>query len=288
MTLSDFDSTTQGVGDEGFWRLPYDHLSAILARRDLGWEVARVYLALGYLTIGYRKERDVVSIGQIAELSHVEHRHTVRALGKLKAVGLYDEERLSPKKIIRWIIFPPPAAGITPPADSARQGTIPTVADTTKDSAKRSALEGTKDSAKRSASQGTHPDTQNRYPELPTAGGDTSKQSKRQSKPQVEWSESELRFIVPPVLLAAWKRDYPHLDVEQEIRKAGNYHTQERKWKSRFGSALVRWLNRATTYTSANASHAAGSRFAPAAAGSGTNYNHLAKRFPTEPERAAI
>jgi hypothetical protein len=53
--------------DGGFWRLPHDHLAALLTRRDLSWAVARVYLALANLTRGYGKERDEVSLGQIAE-----------------------------------------------------------------------------------------------------------------------------------------------------------------------------------------------------------------------------
>jgi Fic family protein len=97
-----------GDGDEGFWRLQYDHLSAALARSDLSWESARVYLALGYLGIGFRKEKGVVSLGQISELAHVEHRNTVRALRRLRELGMYDEKKIGPRKIIRWIIWPAP------------------------------------------------------------------------------------------------------------------------------------------------------------------------------------
>ncbi|MCX5653726.1 MAG: hypothetical protein NTY65_03635 [Planctomycetota bacterium] len=53
--------------DGGFWRLRHDHLATLLARRDLSWAVVRVYLALADLTVGYRKERDEVSLSQIAE-----------------------------------------------------------------------------------------------------------------------------------------------------------------------------------------------------------------------------
>lgn len=65
------------------------------------------------------------------------------------------------------------------------------------------------------------------------------------SKLRVSWSESELRFVVPAKLLESMKRDYPTKDVEAEIRKAGQWHAANRRWKSNFNRALASWLERA-------------------------------------------
>lgn len=89
------------------------------------------------------------------------------------------------------------------------------------------------------------------------------------------WSETELRFIVPSEVLAAWKRDYPSLDVDQEIAKAGQWHAANRRWRS-FQGALVRWLNRAAD--GAKSKPAPVSRFTPAET-DGTDLNALAQRF---------
>lgn len=228
-------ATTAEVTDEGFWRLPYDHLSAVLARNDLSWEAARVYLALGYLTIGFRKDRDTVALGQIAELAHVEHRHTVRALKKLAELGLYAEEKVSTRRVIRWIIWPPPPPKPKKKSVSADVGTI-TV------SAKRSADVGTIVSANGSANVGTLPESQNRYPEGATSSQPPSRGKRRGNG--ITWSEPESRFVVSPDLLTTWRRDYPQVDVEAEIRKAGQWHAANRQWRN-FRAALVRWLNKA-------------------------------------------
>ena len=101
-------------------------------------------------------------------------------------------------------------------------------------------------------------------------------------KMRVVWSETESRFIMPPELLATWQRDYPGLDVEQETRKAGQWHAANRRWKSAYQSALVRWLNRAAD--SAGKKPARASTFTPAET-DGTDLNSLAQKFPTDEER---
>ena len=67
--------------------------------------------------------------------------------------------------------------------------------------------------------------------------------AKRTAK--VRWNEDETRFDIEPEVLATWQRDYPSLDIEQEVRKAGQWHAANQKWKSAWQRALVRWLNRA-------------------------------------------
>lgn len=106
----DKDRKTDNAASAGFWRLQKNGLSALLARNDLTWESARVYLALAYLTVGYRKDRDVVSLGQIAELAHTNRPHTVRALHRLAELGLYGQETVSAHKMIRRVTYPAPCA----------------------------------------------------------------------------------------------------------------------------------------------------------------------------------
>jgi len=90
----------------GFWRLSHEDLSRVLARADLSWETARVYLALADLTLGYGNAKDVVSLGQIAEFSGVNRRHLTRALQQLEAMGLYGQREINPRKVERWVVWP--------------------------------------------------------------------------------------------------------------------------------------------------------------------------------------
>ncbi len=95
--------------DTGFWRLQHEHLAAVLARNDLSWESARVYLALADMTLGYGKTRDVVSLGQIADRAGMIRCHVVRALKRLADLGLYGQSRARGQQMARWVIWPPPA-----------------------------------------------------------------------------------------------------------------------------------------------------------------------------------
>ena len=128
----------------GFWRLSHEDLTRVLARTDLSWETARVYLALADLTIGYGKEKDTVSLGQIADATGMDRPHVVRALKCLSQLGLYGQEKVSSQEVIRWVAWPPlPVAN-----DGNRQGV-----------AKGVAGAGSRTVAKGVASLGTHQDT---------------------------------------------------------------------------------------------------------------------------------
>jgi len=105
--------------EDGFWRLRHDDLAALLARRDLSWETARVYLALADLTRGYGRDRDAVSLSQIADLAGMftmaadgarryEVRHVRRALKTLAVLGLCGQAPTSGQAVIRWVEWPPP------------------------------------------------------------------------------------------------------------------------------------------------------------------------------------
>jgi len=122
----------------GFWRLGHGDLEALLAREDLCWEIVRVYLALADLTIGYGRERDVVSLGQIVELAGVEGPHVCRALRKLETLGLYGHEPGEGQEKRRWVTWPPSPvgeAGTTAGGDSgttAKAGSTSTAKGTAK------------------------------------------------------------------------------------------------------------------------------------------------------------
>ena len=118
---------------EGFWMVHHDDLAALLSRKDLKWEVVRVYLAVADLTVGYSKARDIVSLGQIEKKSSVDRRHLTRALDQLTNLGLYGQREVTPRKVERWVVWPP--------IDSTCVGTS-TVAGT---SANHSTAPGTKD-----------------------------------------------------------------------------------------------------------------------------------------------
>ena len=117
----------------GFWRLSHEDLSRVLARADLSWETARVYLALADLTVGYGKAKDVVSLGQIAETAGIKRPHVARALKRLRQLDLYGEDRVSKQRVIRWVVWPPLAvaeAGNSGVAnDGNRQGVANGVAE---------------------------------------------------------------------------------------------------------------------------------------------------------------
>jgi hypothetical protein len=131
------DALAPAVGGEsGFWRLPHDHLAAVLARHDLSWESARVYLAVADLTLGYGRERDAVSLTQIAAQAGMftggpgptnrpDVRHVTRALKRLAALGLYGQAPGRGQSVTRWVVWPPPPA----PATTAEAGSG-TTADT--------------------------------------------------------------------------------------------------------------------------------------------------------------
>ncbi len=93
----------------GFWRLSHEDLAAALARHDLSGELLRVYLALGDLTVGFGRDADVVSLGQIAEhAGGMQRQHVLRGLKRLAALGLYTQEPGGRQKIIRGIVWPAP------------------------------------------------------------------------------------------------------------------------------------------------------------------------------------
>jgi len=105
--------------EDGFWQLWHDDLAALLARRDLSWETARVYLALADLTRGYGRDRDIVSLSQIADLAGIfivaadgakrrDIRHVRRALKTLAALGLCGQAPTEGQDVTRWVTWPPP------------------------------------------------------------------------------------------------------------------------------------------------------------------------------------
>ncbi len=93
----------------GFWRLFHNDLAAALSRSDLCWELARVYLALADLTLGYGKQKDTVSLSQIAEVAGMRRNNVARTLKQLKALGLCGQSKTRTQKVVRWVTWPPPA-----------------------------------------------------------------------------------------------------------------------------------------------------------------------------------
>jgi predicted transcriptional regulator len=85
----------------------------------------------------------------------------------------------------------------------------------------------------------------------------------RKEPDDVRWDSTEERFIVSPRQLARWERDFPGVNVEAEILKAGAWQASKRRWKSRFKAALARWLSNAGQKTT---TPSAKSRFTPAKA----------------------
>ncbi|MCX5654215.1 MAG: replication protein [Planctomycetota bacterium] len=160
--------------DGGFWRLRHDHLAALLARSDLSWAVIRVYLALADLTWGYGKERDEVSLSQIAEHAgmfstdrngrqNLDIPHTNRALKELARLGLYGSADGKGQAVVRWVVWPPPEyrpAGTAEHGTTAKAGSSATAEDgtgtTAKPTAKATATGGTGTTAR----PGTHQEDQ--------------------------------------------------------------------------------------------------------------------------------
>jgi hypothetical protein len=163
--------TPNGNGDRlseggGFWRLRHDDLAAVLARRDLTWETARVYLALADLTRGWHKPKDAVSLSQIAEMAgmwfldrksdppkkRLDCAHVARALRTLARLGLCGSESAGARETaIRWVVWPPPPAAATATAGSRA---------TAKPTAKATAMAGSSATAKPTAHPGRHQEVQ--------------------------------------------------------------------------------------------------------------------------------
>jgi hypothetical protein len=154
--------------DTGFWRLQHDELRALLARTDLTWETARVYLALADLTLGWGKTRDVVSLSQIANHAGMfyeaedgsqcaDRAHVCRALRALAAAGLCGSAPSKGQMVVRWVTWPVPQAG---------SGTVATYgnsagAETAAVRGSSSVAEGVaKTGAKGAATAGNHQDVQ--------------------------------------------------------------------------------------------------------------------------------
>ena len=115
-------------GHGGFWRLRHEDLAAALARRDLTGEQLRVYLALADLTHGFGRDRDTVSLGQIAQQAGGMRRpHVVRALHSLAERGLYGQRQANGKSVLRSVVWPAPPV----PAAGNTSSTVPTVGSST-------------------------------------------------------------------------------------------------------------------------------------------------------------
>ena len=140
----------QNSQNNGFWRLEHKDVAAILSRRDLSWETARVYLALADLTLGYGNPKDTISIDQIGALAHTNHWHTDRALRKLHRAGLYGEKKLSTRRILRWVIWPKESAV------STEAGTKKRTSDSTKGGTNTILPVSTGEGTKVSTRVGTH------------------------------------------------------------------------------------------------------------------------------------
>lgn len=104
----------------GFWRLRHDELEALLRRHDLSWGLVRVMLALADLTRGYGKDRDTVSLGQIADKTGISQPHVAHAMKQLAGKGLSGGAPGKGQAVIRWVVWP------VPPAPTARDGTTAT------------------------------------------------------------------------------------------------------------------------------------------------------------------
>ena len=125
-----------GNDSSGFWRLSHDHLAAALARRDLNGESLRVYLALADLTRGYGKERDSVSLSQIADRAGgLTRPHVCRALEILATKGLYGQTDALGQDVARWVVWPPtPVTNIgntTTPVPSVGNTAVPSTGNRT-------------------------------------------------------------------------------------------------------------------------------------------------------------
>lgn len=95
----------------GFWKLHHDDLQAFLQCSGLSWESARVFLALGDLTLGWGRDKGIVSVGDIARFAGMRRKYVLRAIARLRELGLYGENRLSDRQTERWILLPERAGG---------------------------------------------------------------------------------------------------------------------------------------------------------------------------------
>jgi hypothetical protein len=240
-------------GNGGFWRLRHDDLAALLARRDLSWELARVYLALGDLTLGWGKTRDIVSLGEIAEHTGLERRHVVRALKRLAALGLYHQAEVQGEGILRWITWPPPSVPKGVPKGVPKS--VP--------------------------GAGTYQDSKTCK---------TSKKCEEVVAAPITFDEASATFVVPPELRQRWKAKYPGVDVDAEIAKAAEWHAarlaqyaadgrMKCPWTpAGYQRALVNWLARAAQDLQ-RAGHRTRGTFTPAVPTSPNKYAHLGERF---------
>lgn len=52
--------------------------------------------------------------------------------------------------------------------------------------------------------------------------------------------------VIDAAQIASWQRDYPHIDVDLELRKARNWlEANPERRKTRINAFVVNWLNRA-------------------------------------------
>jgi len=144
-------STTPMSREPGFWRLQHDDLAAALAPRDLSGEELRVYLAVADLTLGFGKDRDEVSLGQIAKLTRMDRPHVVRALRGLAKAELYRQTEAGKQSVIREVIWPAPPV--------VRAGTVANAVAVAGNSGVAKA--GNRSVAKGVARAGTHQDSKN-------------------------------------------------------------------------------------------------------------------------------
>jgi hypothetical protein len=108
---------------KGFWKLHHLDLRAILRTSGLSWEAVRVFLALGDLTLGRGKAEAAISNGDLARFGGMHREHVPRAIERLRGLGLYDEKRVSDRRVVRWIVWPTESTGVTKAGDTqADQG----------------------------------------------------------------------------------------------------------------------------------------------------------------------
>ena len=116
------DRARMPTTDGGFWRLRHDDLAVLLAWRgangeSLSWSLARVFLALADLTLGWGKKADIVSLSQIADhagmftLAPDESRqpdcsNVAHSLKALERLGLAGRTKGKGQHVLRWVVWP--------------------------------------------------------------------------------------------------------------------------------------------------------------------------------------
>jgi DNA-binding MarR family transcriptional regulator len=91
------------------WKLKHSDVHALLKRRDLSWGQARLYLALADLTVGRGRDRDTVSMSDIAALlGGVSRPNVARAFRALERKGLVGQVGTPGKASVRWVVWPMP------------------------------------------------------------------------------------------------------------------------------------------------------------------------------------